>query len=263
MSTPIAERRDGGTNGKVPTPMTQDIEIAAAPKGDIQVISRVTALLECFSPTSRTLDAQRAAQVLGVGRSSAHRYLASMEKAGLLEREDASTYVLGPVVVRLGTVAMAGSGLIESAGPVMAELAPALHGTIVLSVWGGHAPVVARVARDPHQTTTVSIDVGVTLDADSAQNVVFGAYREDGAGRAGRSEHLLAHTRKTTGETVYVARHTYARGALKAIAVPVLSRSGTIAATLAVLGFAVARPDEDDEKTIDVLLAGARKLEQL
>lgn len=235
---------------------------AAAPRGDIQVIARVAKLLESVSVMSPTLDTHQAAEILGVGNSSAHRYLASMEKAGLLQRKTAAVFVLGPALVRLGAVALAGTGLVEDAGQVMRDLANEIAGTIVLSVWGGNAPVVARVERNPHQTTTVSVDVGRSLDPDSAQSLVFEVYRERLNGRVIKSDNIFEFPEgdASSGTTTQIARHMYAEGALKAIAVPVLTPDGYITATLAVLGFGPSLPDDEDEAVTRQLIDGARKL---
>lgn len=233
----------------------------AGHRGDIQVIARVAALLERVTATSPLLDAQIAAEVLGVGRSSAHRYLVSMEKAGFLQRQGVVSYALGPALLRLGAIALEGRGLVETAGPIMRDLAERISGTIVLGVWGGHAPVVARVERNPHQTTTVAVDVGRSLEPDSAQSFLFAAFRE----RGDRSAYPNVTERPVAGgapgETILVARQEYANGALKVIAVPVVARNGDITATLAVLGFAVSLPDAEDDSVTDRLVAGARKIE--
>lgn len=251
------QRRDGhGGDG--------DARIGpAGSRGDIQVIARVAALLERLTASTPTLDARVAGEVLGVGRSTAHRYLASMEKAGLLQRQGAATYVLGPALVRLSAIAFAGRDLLETAGPVMRDLAERITGTIILGVWGGSAPVVARVERNPYQTTTVALDVGRSLELQSAQGILFTAFRDRG------DDGVVTHPDLTPypvqggqpGETVLVARQDYEEGALKGLAVPVVTPSGELSATLAVLGFAGSLPDAEDERVIDLLIAGARKLQ--
>lgn len=242
--------------------MTDSIQddTATKPRDDIQVIARVAALLEFMSPTSLSIDAQQAATLLGVGRSTAHRYLVSMERSGMLQRRDASTYQLGPSLVRLGTLALSGLGLVESSGPILHELAADIRGTIVLGVWGGHAPVVARVVPDRSRLTTVSIEVGRSLDPEAAQTLLFAAYN----GGATDAEGLFQRPmRPGSAETTFVAKQVYADGALKAIAVPIFDRDGALAATIACLGFRNSLPDEDDESVITRLIAGARKLEKL
>ncbi|GAA3198647.1 IclR family transcriptional regulator [Microbacterium terregens] len=259
-----AKRRPAQPPNKVKgADMTSPAKPEPSARGDIQVVSRVAALLDCFTLTSKSLDIQRAASVLGVGKSTAHRYLASMEKSRLLERDDLGKYVLGPSLVRIGAVAFAGPGLVEAAGPVMTELASGILSTIVLSVWGGDAPVVARVERNTQQTTTVAVDVGRSLEPYSAQAMLFRAYRRGLDGESADSATISEHTipDSPTGEKVMVARTTYADGALRAISVPVLSRNGSIVASLAVLGFGVSLPEADDEMVIAQLITGSRKMQ--
>lgn len=238
-------------------------EVAASTRGDIQVVSRLAALLDCITATAPALDIQRAADVLGVGRSTAHRYLASMEKSALLQKDASGKYVLGPVMVRLGAIAFSGSGLIDAAGPLMTGLAAEIPGTIVLSVWGGDAPVVARVERNTRQTTTVAVDVGRSLGPESAQSLVFGAFRARRDGQPHEQEGVSTYQIDEGGQRrdVLIARHTYAEGALKVIAVPVLSRGGDIVATLAILGFGASLPDTKDDVVIIGLITAARKLQ--
>ena len=237
-------------------------EVAGA-RSDIQVVSRLAALLECITADSPSMDIQRAADVLGVGRSTAHRYLASMEKSGLLEKDPSSKYVLGPVMVRLGAIAFSGSGLVDAAAPIMRELASEILGTVVLSVWGGQSPVVARVERNTSQTTSVAVDVGRSLGPESAQSLVFAAFQARRIGRPHDQEGVSTYAFLEDGhrEETLVARQTYAEGALKVIAVPVLTRGGDIAATLAVLGFGASLLDTEDDALIRRLVAAARKLQ--
>lgn len=231
-------------------------------RGDIQVIARVAALLDRFSPTTPSIDAQTAAEALGVGRSTAHRYLLSMEKSGLLSREGSASYVLGPSMVRIGAIAFAGLGIVESAGPVMQALVAETRTTIVLGVWGGEAPVVARVMHDRSRATTVSVEVGRSLEPESAQSLLFTQYRDHSADKGPISAELFEYDAGSRGRVI-VARHTYADGALKAIAVPVLSQSGELVATLAALGFRTALPDERDDQVIQGLLNAAQRLQTL
>lgn len=241
--------------------MEPDGEAANGGRGDIQVVSRVAALLASITSADPSLDIQRAADVLGVGRSTAHRYLASMERAALLQRDGTAKYVLGSALVRIGAIAFAGSGLVEAAGPIMRELASEILGTIVLSVWGGDAPVVARVERNPRQTTSVAVDVGSSLGTESAQSMLFEAFQSGSDAPSDARDGVSRHPREDAPDgAVLVARHMYVEGALKVIAVPVMSRNGDLVATLAVLGFGASLPDGDDAELIDNLVTAAGKL---
>lgn len=237
-----------------------------APGGDIQVIARVVALLDHLDPDTPRLDTATSAELLGVGRSTAHRYLASMEKHGLLQRRTATSYELGPVLRRLGTMALSRLGVVEAAGPVMRELAAEVRSTVVLSVWGGRAPVVARVVPDTSRNTTISVEVGRSLPAVAAQSRLFGAYR--GAGRSSRPTgsgrlRAVATSGDHEGEflsvdDVLVARQSF-DGGVKTLAAPVLTADGAIAATLAVIGLSLHLPSEGDQALAERLVsAGSR-----
>jgi len=228
--------------------------------GDIQVIARIATLLECLDPDSPSLDTATAAKVLGVGRSTAHRYLVSLEKRGLLQRRDATTYELGPVLCRIGTLALSRLGVVEAAGPVMHELSREIRNTVVLSVWGGRAPVVARVVPDSSRITTISVEVGRSLPADAAQSRLFAAYharaRRTGAGRL-RS--VTDDGLVPVGDLL-TARQVYAGGGIKTIAAPILTADGEIVATLAAIGLAVFMPDDEDRAIAERLAAAVARI---
>jgi DNA-binding IclR family transcriptional regulator len=230
--------------------------------GDIQVIARIATLLECLDPDSPSLDTQTTAKALGVGRSTAHRYLVSLEKRGLLRRRDATTYELGPVLCRIGTLALSRLGVLEAAGPVMRELCREIRNTVVLSVWGGRAPVIARVVPDNSRTTTISVEVGRSLPPDAAQSRVFAAYHKLGRGRVPSAGHLRAvddQGLRQVGD-VLTARQVYAGGGFKTIAAPVLTADGAIVATLAVIGLAVFMPEDEDDAVSEQLVAAISRI---
>lgn len=232
------------------------------PGGDIQVIARVVTLLECLEPDTPSLDTHTTARALGVGRSTAHRYLVSLEKHGLLQRCDATTYELGPVLRRLGTLALARLGVLEAAWPIMRELSGEIRNTVVLSVWGGRAPVIARVAPDNSRITTISVEVGRSLPSDAAQSRVFAAYHKLGRGgrrpTAGRLRAVDDDLHPVGG--VLTARQAYAGGGFKTIAAPILAADGRILATLAVIGLAVFMPESEDEAVTERLVEAISRI---
>ncbi|GAA0903136.1 IclR family transcriptional regulator [Pseudonocardia zijingensis] len=231
--------------------------------GDIQVIARIAALLDCLDPDSPYLDTQTTAKALGVGRSTAHRYLVSLEKRGLLRRRDATTYELGPVLSRLGTLALSRLGVLEAARPVMHELCREIRNTVVLSVWGGRAPVIARVVPDNSRITTISVEVGRSLPPDAAQSRIFAAYHK--LGRGGRSA-TGGHLRAVDDQELVpvggllTASQVYAGGGFKTIAAPILTADGGIVATLAVIGLAVFMPEEDDRTVAEKLVSAVSRI---
>jgi DNA-binding IclR family transcriptional regulator len=239
-----------------PPAQTEQQPEQEVPSGDIQVIARVATMLECIDGDTTSLDVATTAKALGVGRSTAHRYLVSLEKRGFLQRRDATNYELGPLLRRLGTLAMAGLGVVDAAGPIMRELVDDIANTVVLGVWGGRGVVVARVVQDTSRFTNISIDVGRTLPEGAAQSQVFAAYRRQ-LSRRGRSS-----AGEDGGDTqqVITARQTYYDGALKAIAAPVLGIDGQIVASLACVGLSVFLPDAEDAAITERIVAAAARI---
>ena len=230
------------------------------PSGDIQVIARVAAVLDCIDADTTSVDVASTAKVLGVGRSTAHRYLISMEKRGFLQRRDSTTYELGPVLRRLGTLAMAGLGIVDAAGPVMRDLVAEVASTVVLGVWGGRGVVVARVVSDTSRFTNITIDVGRTLPASAAQAQVFAAYHQRQQERRAGSSGAAGSDGADRPDEIITARQTYYEGALKTIAAPVLTADGEIVATLACVGLSVFLPDDGDDFLTERIVAAARRI---
>ncbi|MEO3925187.1 helix-turn-helix domain-containing protein [Micromonosporaceae bacterium B7E4] len=231
------------------------MEIAS---GDLQVVARVVQLLRLLAAND-TIDLVSAAEELGVGKSTAHRYLASMENHGLLQRRDRNRYEFGVLLAELGTMALSRLGVLDLAGPVMEDISVRLRHTVVLSVWNGTCPVVAKVREDSSRTAHVSIAVGSQLGPNAAQSVVFWAFRDQSyyrfrpgtpAGNATEAE--LAEVRRTG-----IAIRKSPRDGVSAVATPVRGPAGQVVATLAVVDIAQFVPEETDSPVARALLAGA------
>lgn len=226
--------------------------------GDIQVVARTAQLLRLLA-TCETIDLVTAASELGVGKSTAHRYLASMENHGLLRRRDRNRYECGALLAELGTLALSRLGVIEVARPVMEAISIEVRQTVVLSIWNGHAPVVMHVHEDSSRTAHVSIKVGSVLRQTTAQYLVFSAFRDHTFHRF-RGEPparvLSAAEMEQVRETRVGVRHWPEEG-IRAVAVPVFDANDLVIATLGVVGIAQFVPEEIDSPVARALLRGA------
>lgn len=234
------------------------MEIAS---GDLQVVVRVVQLLRLLAAND-TIDVVSAAEELGVGKSTAHRYLASMENHGLLQRRDRTRYEFGVLLAELGIMALSRLGVLNLAEPVMEEISVKVRHTVVLSVWNGHCPVVAKVCEDSSRTAHVSITVGSQLGPDAAQTIVFWAFRNqsfyrfrEAAPPVNATEAELAEVRRTG----IAVRVSHSNG-VSAVATPVKDPTGRILATLAVVGIAQFVPEEIDSPVAHALMAGAETI---
>jgi DNA-binding IclR family transcriptional regulator len=236
-------------------PATADTQRSTA--NDIQVIERTAAILRLLV-TGDTLDVVATARELGIGRSSAHRYLTSMERHGLLARRDRNTYEIGTLMTQLGAAALARSGVIRTARPVVEALRDELKQTIALALWNGATAVIAHVSEDTSRTAHVSVRVGSSLGDEAAQTAVVRAFLE-GAAAGEADQDRLARIRRT-GVGI---RGGHDDG-VRAVAVPIMDPSGAIVATLAAVGVAQLIPDTADSPVAHALMrASARVTEAL
>ncbi|MDQ7910442.1 helix-turn-helix domain-containing protein [Phytohabitans sp. ZYX-F-186] len=234
------------------------MEIAS---GDLQVVARVVQLLRLLA-ANETIDLVSAAEELGVGKSTAHRYLASMENHGLLQRRDRNRYEFGVLLAELGTMALSRLGVLALARPVMEQISVSIRHTVVLSVWNGTCAVVAQVREDSSRTAHVSITVGSQLGPNAAQSVVFWAFRDqsfyrfrEGAPPVNATEAELAEVRRTG-----IAFRKSPREGVSAVATAVRNPAGQVVATLAVVDIAQFVPEEIDSPVARALLAGAETI---
>ncbi|MDT5327307.1 MAG: hypothetical protein QOF25_4459 [Mycobacterium sp.] len=239
-------------------------EAAAAPAGDLQVLTRSAQILRHLGQTRVPLRAAEIAPVVGLTRTTAHRYLTSLEAEGFLSRDQDGGYGLGPLLVELGAVAMSGQRVIDVADEFLERLGAMVQQTVVLSLWGGIGPVVAMEQVPPHQLVKISIQVGNRLPLESAQGLVFLAFM------GGRRDQLLAQL--TPGERTEIvnqlddvvvtglAINDRVTDGIRAIAAPVWDASGRICATLALVGTIHVLPADPESTAAMSLLDTARRL---
>lgn len=235
--------------------------------GDIQVIAKCAQILRQLEPGTARLKLGPTAAELGMGRSTLHRYLTSMANADLLQRVGDGEYVAGPLLAQLGTIALHSMQVLESAEQAMRELCDEVQETVVLSVWGGLGPVVARVEA-PNKLIQVMVRTGSQLPIDAAQTRIFMAYLRDRriverllAMVPDQREQLETEIAQTGKDGVVVVNRIV--DGLRTLAVPVFD-SGNVVAALAVIGTTSSIPEEPVGGLADaVIRAGERLSRQL
>ncbi|WP_109474519.1 IclR family transcriptional regulator [Ornithinimicrobium cavernae] len=231
---------------------------------DIQVIVRCAQILRQLEPGVR-LRVGPLAKELGIGRSTLHRYLNSMSSADLIERVGDGEYAPGPLLAQLGTMALSSLQVVEIAGVAMRQLCQQVGETVVLSVWGGLAPVVTRVEL-PDQLIQVMVRVGSPLPINAAQTRVFLAFLDEPR-TVERLLSLVPERRAEIDEDIERARsegllvYSGSVVGLSTVAVPVFNSRG-IAATLAVIGTDPSVLSQDRTDLGTELRAVARSLSE-
>ncbi len=233
------------------------------PSGDLQVVARVVQLLRLLGEAG-TIDLVSAAQELSVGKSTAHRYLASMENHGMLQRRDRNRYEFGPLLAELGTMALSRLGVVNVARPVMEQISLRVRHTVVLTIWNGRQAVVAQVHEDSSRTAHVSIRTGSVLRPGRRRTACSAPSRTSPSTASarktpeyGQEADGLEEVRRTG-----VAIRSSASEGVRAVAVPIRDAADRVVAALAVIGVTQLVPEEDDSDVVMTLREGAQAIKQ-
>jgi DNA-binding IclR family transcriptional regulator len=106
----------------------------AEPRNSIQVIGRMTRLLEVLARHAQPVALKTLAQASGLHPSTAHRILGTLVTDRLVERADPGSYRLGIRLLELGNLVKARINVREHALPYMRELHAATGEAVNLSV---------------------------------------------------------------------------------------------------------------------------------
>lgn len=188
-----------------------------------QSVERAARLLGLFTLTEPDLTLGELAEKLATSKPSAYRYATALRRAGLL-RVNGDRYSLGPRIVQLAAVALAGLDVVPMAQRFLVRLARESNETALLSVWDGEAPVIVAVEDSNDQLVRITVRAGSRLPPESAQGRIF-------------RSHLAADgdvSLRTVRRDGYAYDDQVVEG-IAVIAVPIL-QAGRIVATLAVAG---------------------------
>lgn len=134
--------------------------------GGIQSVQRATTLLEAVADSARPRTAPELAEACGLHRSTAWRILATLEEAGLVDRDPATNrYSIGPVVARLA--AGASDSLPRLARPHLEELSRRTGETVSLAVPRRLQLVYVDQVQAPHVMAADWLGRAVPLHATS------------------------------------------------------------------------------------------------
>lgn len=240
-STSVPRRTDEVPHLNYDSGMTNSEKAGEVSTSDIQAVARVGQICSLFGPDTAELTAADVAERLGLNRTTAYRYCASLVTAGILERGPRrGTFVLGGLMLQLGIHALGRNRVVELAPPYLDKLSAAAHMTAVLSIWGALGPVVAVVREDASRTVFVTVKAGSQLDRTASQAHVFLAHQKDQTALERMTADASPSERAALEAAVYTARRTghslvSHSGGVFGIAVPVFDERG-ICAAIALLG---------------------------
>jgi len=119
---------------------------SSAPVSGIQVIDRAVALLDTLALHEDGTNLKVLGLDTGLSPSTAFRILAALQAHGLVTRDEAGHYLLGPRLTRWAARVRLGSDIREIARPIMERLRDALQETVNLTVRQGDEVVYVERA---------------------------------------------------------------------------------------------------------------------
>lgn len=131
-------------------------------KKRIQSIELGFSIVDAVMAATEPMTLSAVARAVNMPPSKATLYLNSLCAAGLLARDDARRYRLGPYALRLGLAAMNSSDALAIARDEMPRLRSGNVLAVYLSVWGSQGPVVVAKS-DQHPMLPMTIRLGHVL----------------------------------------------------------------------------------------------------
>jgi DNA-binding IclR family transcriptional regulator len=230
----------------------------------IQSVEQGYKLLQCLERAGQPLPLKELARGAGMSPSTAHFYLASYIRTGLVvQAVSGGHYDLGPAALRLGLAALARLDIVRRAREAMFELHEQIEGAILLTVWGNLGPTVVYHLEGAHRSPLEG-RVGTVLPMLSSAGCAFISYfpsKERAAIIAAELSRPLVFTstrlksRKEVDRILHAVRRygvaripgLYGQGYAAASA-PVFDHEGTVRVVLTVLV---------DRKHTDLRLGGS------
>lgn len=244
-------------------------EVRALPgdpdRASIQSIDRAAGILGLFDQHTGTLTPALVTERLGLNRSTAHRYLSSLQRAGFLN----ASFGPGPLVDQLSALVSVRQQIVALAPAVMRRLADSTGLTAVLSFLGMNGAVVTIVEEAHQETIVLTVRIGTVLEVKAAQTRVLLAFQSDPAAvtrahadltpaDAAAERQALAGVRRER-----IAWADLAREGLASVAVPIFT-GHDVQAAMALLGTtAMLRSADRSAERVELLNEAATTLSSM
>ncbi|OMQ15720.1 hypothetical protein A7K94_0207575 [Modestobacter sp. VKM Ac-2676] len=210
---------------------------ADAERTPIQAIDRAANVLALLDQDTRTLTAALVTERLGLNRTTAHRYLQALQRAGFLSPSCGP----GPLLDQLAALVSVRQQVITLAPALMRQVSDSTGLTTVLSFLGRTGAVVTLVEEPQQSTILLTVRVGTVLETKAAQTRVLLAFQSDPA-VVGRAHATLTEAQAAVERQALrdVRRHRLAwadldRVGLASVAVPVFA-TYDVQAAIALIG---------------------------
>lgn len=255
--------------------MSGPVQTASTYRDRNSTADRALEILTMFSDVEPVLAGAVVANRLGVARSTAYRYLQSLESSHFLEEAPHGGFRLGLRVLELARVARLGYGLSELALAPMTDLANRAQETILLTRRIGDLVVCVDRVEAGTGAVRISYERGSTfpINAGASALVLLAWSPAEEARAIFQSTQLRRFTPATlTDVDSLMARlnqirergYSVTRAELDAdvvgIAAPIRDENGLVTAAISVVALASRIPMAREDEIVSHVLAAARRI---
>ena len=217
----------------------------------INSILRASAILKSFAGEQTHLRISELARRLGLDRSTTYRILLSLEKCGLVEKDEKTgEYALGLAAFELGNAYLRRMDFIQLSKPVMAELAQKVQETVHLAVLSDTEIFYVDKAESPRALGVMSkIGQRGPLHCTALGKVLLAYHPEEEQMKIIRKIKLLPYTPKTitsrqrlleelkvVRKQGYALDHREIEEDVECIGAPIRDHRGNVIAALSISG---------------------------
>ncbi|MCC9177870.1 IclR family transcriptional regulator [Arthrobacter sp. zg-Y750] len=241
------------------------VGLPGSDRGAIQTIERAAMILALFDQHTRALSPALVAERLGLNRTTAHRYLHSLQASGFLGQ----AYGPGPLIDQLSSLVSARQQILAVAPAILRKLSDQSGLTAVLSFLGRTGAVVSHVEEANAGTIVLTVRAGTVLELKAAQSRILLAFQSD-PGVITRMHAALSgvEAHQEQAELSLARRNRVAwadldRAGLASVAAPVFG-SRDIQAAIAVLGTtAMLSSSGPSSHRVDLLRGAAQQISSM
>jgi DNA-binding IclR family transcriptional regulator len=244
---------------------TPAISLPDTEHGTIQSIERAANVLSLLDQETRVLRPTFVAEKLGLNRTTAYRYLQSLQATGFLN----ASFGPGPLFDQVSALVSERQEILTLAPTIMRRVADSTGLTTVLSFLGRSGAIVTLVEEANAGTIVLTVHVGTVLELKAAQSRVLLAYQVS-PDVAARLHAALSpvEARAEQEELARVRRQGYAwadlgRIGLASVAAPVFG-GRDVQAAMGILGTTtMLAPGESSDERVSILKAAAEELSSM
>ena len=248
---------------------------ASGPRG-VQAAETAGRLLLALGERSSAVSLKDLAAAAGLTASTAHPYLVSLARLGLIAQDpESGRYELGPATLRLGLSSLRRLDAVREATPEAIALASRIGHTVILAVWGNFGPTVVRLIESDapiHVNMRTGTVMSVTGTATGhafagwlppavlmqAAAGAVGARDTDAAPGSTALRRRLAEIGRRVRETGIGQAIGHPIPGINAVSAPVFDAQGRMVLALTALGPAASFPPEPEGALAREVVAVAR-----